>query len=364
MKMTGERNFTNRCRRLGRYHSRFLGSVFLIAILTPGESRTFIGRRVITAAAIFGNSREEEAKDPDPPKPPPLPPGRPPVPTLHFNAESRNQNTAILNRTPPPQPPKTEVKKSTNNETPAEMQDPPKTEWSQPPGPHPPGLANDYAWMQGHSDGNQWSGGWGAEAQYAQEQQYPVYSGDASYDQLQHSWPTLEEQLRDSLAREHDLFGQIQNLTASITALEQQDQRHIRQLDVLTERIVESEAQLAMERNNVLEYQANCTEFSRQLAVLHQELDDWQNRCAEFADLQAKSEARIKELKRNLKEARAEAENLAISIENSRIRDHMDDSKRKKKSRGILGWLWSFIVSPAEPEMGEDDQDPQVSIHC
>ena len=137
----------------------------------------------------------------------------------------------------------------------------------------------------------------------------------------------------------------------------------MRQMDVLMERIMETEAAMAQERNNALEYESNCTELGRQIAALHRELSDWQNRCAEFADAHKKNEVAIKELKKSLKDARTEAENLAISIENSRIRDHMDDSRRKKKkTRGLLGWIFSLIVSPSESDIEAEEDSPQVSF--
>jgi len=188
---------------------------------------------------------------------------------------------------------------------------------------------------------------------------------DAQFDRQQHTnqWPTLEEQLQSSFAREQDLYNELQNLTETISTLRQQDSLHLRQMDVLTERIMEAEATIFEGRSNALEYQTNCTEFANQIGNLHQELSDWQNRCAEFADAEKKNEYRIKELKKNLNEARAEAENLAISIENARVRDHMDESRlKKKKSRGLFGWL-SFILSSSsesESDGGAERKGPQV----
>ena len=313
------------------------------------ESRTIFGRHVI-AAAIFGN-KGENSKNTDgsqaslKTKPPP-PPGRPPL------LNGQKTSAAI----PPPPPPM-----AMKNETPADGSTKGARNSEVQPPPPPPMQQEGKGWVQNDNiaANQEWM-----DYQQPSQQQFPFFPESHGYDPHMNQWPSLEQQLQDSLARENELYGQIQNFTATINAMEQQNQLHVRQMDVLTERIMDAENQIAKERNTALEYEANCTELGRQIASLHQELEDWQARCAEFADKQQANDSKIKELKRDLKAARAEAENLAISIENSRIRDQMGDnaSKKKKKSRGLFGWLFSFFVSPTEPEVDtEDDQDPQVS---
>lgn len=342
------------------------------------ESRSLFGGRT-AAAALFGNKNNGDDKDSKPttsselPIPPPPPPGRPPLPTAVLPISE--QTTTMPPPPPPPQLDGGKLKEDIRVGKSSSIQDLKVTEsesdikiTANPQDPASGQSQNkNEAWSQQQpqqQQQHQWEGNtWGNDPQYGQQQQrpqQPYYAGDDQYNhQQQNQWPSLEQQLDDSINRENNLVDQIQNMTGSIGSMQQQEQLHARQMDVLTERIMQAEAEIAVERNHAMEYQSNCTDMARQVALLHDELLDWQSRCADFADQHKNSDGRMKELKKDLKEARAEAENLAISIENSRIRDHMDESRRKgKKSRGLLGWLFSFLVS-STPEVDEDMDSPQ-----
>ena len=358
-------------------------------LVASAESRSVFGSRTV-AAALFGKNEKEAGMErppihspPGKPRnPPPPPPGRPPLPTTPADQQQQQTNAAIDRKAmPPPPPPKLDGDPSKEDKGEAIKAAESSTETGETVAANPqePALPvmvdsqKNEPWSQQQQqqvDSQQqqqqqpWGGAWENDPQYAQQQQ-PYYAGDSQYNNQQ--WPTIEQQLDESINREYMLASQVQNLTETIRAVQSQDQLHTRQMDVLTERIMEAEAQIAHEHNAALEYQTNCTEMARQIAVLHDELLDWQSRCAGFADQHKVSETKIKELKKDLKEARAEAENLAISIENSRIRDHMDGSSltKKKKSRGLLGWIFSFLVSSSssEPEVDKDRENPQVRQH-
>lgn len=336
-------------------------TLLLVLLVAKTESRSPFGKQMLTAA-IFGSNRNEETKREEPPKPPPTkigpppPPGQPPIKTSA--GDNGVQNTPPV---PPPPPPRIREKDHTSKHANSNEAPPPPTTME----------GKEDVWIHGGANAaaNQWPpqqwwdvSQYGQQSQQSQQQQYPYYPEQNRFDPQMNGWNSMEQQFQDALAREQELYGQIQNLTASISAMEQQDQLHVRQMDVLTERIMDSENQVAKERNQALEYKSNCTELGREISALRKDLEDWQARCAEFADKQQLNENKIKELKRNLKAARAEAENLAISIENARIRDQMGEgsNKKKKKSRGLLGWLFSFLVS-SEPEIEEDDPDPEVT---
>lgn len=315
---------------------------FIIVLLVIKCECRFSSGGYMLAAAIFGGNKNEQVQNQGPPPKPPPPPGRPP-----FSTKNGQQAASSIPPPPPPMAKKNHSAANWNNENDGKVESPPP----------PPMEDHTVSLVQGDTN-QQWAGAWGRKPQYAQQQEeYPFYPENPMYGRY-NEWPSLEQQLHDSLAREHELYAQIQNLTASIASIEQQDELHVRQMDVLTERIMDAENQVAKERNTALEYKSNCTELGRQIALLHKELEDWQARCAEYADRQHADETKIKELKRDLKAANAEAENLAISIENSRIRDQMGDgsTKKKKKSRGLLGWLFGFLVS-SEPEFSEDDEE-------
>lgn len=356
------------------YRSTSTLSMALLLVIIPVESSVLFGRPFLASAIFKNNQGDKSSNVPEETSkpPPPPPPGQASTPNLsaqfpkpEVSPEERGKHGAevdpgLQNPKPPPPPLKQGNSRSISNSKPIIALK------------HPPESSSN--WMSEHSsqeanqgDGqHQWSRSREGGLSYSQQQHYPYFPQmDAQFDRQQHTnqWPTLEEQLQSSFAREQDLYNELQNLTETISTLRQQDSLHLRQMDVLTERIMEAEATIFEGRSNALEYQTNCTEFANQIGNLHQELSDWQNRCAEFADAEKKNEYRIKELKKNLNEARAEAENLAISIENARVRDHMDESRlKKKKSRGLFGWL-SFILSSSsesESDGGAERKGPQV----
>jgi regulator of replication initiation timing len=337
----------------------------LVSTISAAESRSLFGG-YMTAAAMFGKNNDpspETRDDKDSPnknlvaKPPPPPP--------RAGATPNRQPAKVKN--PPPPPPKREEEPNTTTSTipSTDAKDPElAVSWS--------GSVDTEQSLQGLGNGNpqdppvfqnyegwiQPAGPWKGEHSHyepQQQHQHPYYQGQEGY------WPSTEDQYADSIAREQELFEHVQNLTETINSMRQLDRLHTRQMDVLTERIMAAEAQIAMEHNRALEYQANCTELEREIIHLHEELSEWQQRCAAFADQNAKYEERVKDLKKNLEEARAAAENLAISIENARIRDQLDGSRRKKKSRGVLGWILGFIVSPAPEDDFDEEQSPRVS---
>ncbi|CAB9522526.1 Inherit from NOG: keratin, type II cytoskeletal [Seminavis robusta] len=337
-----------------RHYVRTLVVLTMMLWLPMAESsRGIFGGSRFPVAAIFGNPKDRDTAEETPPIQIITPPPPPPPPSI-----------------PPPPPPKLLDSMAVVKEEITEViveKDPQEEETTSISNPQEPTITES----------------WSLDNQQQQQQQYMppqhlyhVPPQQYYYDEQQqqqeqqqqdpyHHWPpplSLEQQLEESRAREQELLAQIHNLTETNQHVQQQDQIHSRQMDVLTERIMEAEAQIAHESNRVLEYQANCTAMGRQMAVVHQELADWQSRCASFADEHATSQTKIKELKKNLADARAKAENLAISIENARIRDQMDlglSKKKKKKKQSLLGWVFSFLWSSAESSSESDDEEYQ-----
>jgi hypothetical protein len=328
-----------------------------------------------------------------------IPPGRPPLPHARPLPPHQQQQQAALPKRPPPPPPpgrkeplvatqsEAEVKSLEQDSTQVVIEEEAAetlpsglnqtTEVSeeavqekvdgedaisrdqlQPPPPPPQWFESPYQeqapqpWMDPPPpEYNQWEGpdpnfqGW----------QDPQYYGDQSM--------YLQDELDESLARETELVLQLDNLTVSVTGMEQREELHVRQLDVLTERIMDVEAQAAADRNSLIEYEANSTALGLTIATLQEELEDWQRRCAEFSETSELNEQKISELKRTIKAKQSEAEDLAIAIENLRLAEKEKEeynSRRKRKQAGVFSWLFSWLANSSDDEYQEFTREVSI----
>lgn len=155
----------------------------------------------------------------------------------------------------------------------------------------------------------------------------------------------LEHDLQLSLQRQQELLQQAQNLTGMILLLEQREELHLRQLDVLTERVLQVENSAAHERNLVVEYQANCTALLLQVQSLEGNVEQWRWRCQELVNQTQQDAKELATLKKEKKAALLEAEDLAALIEKHRLSDTEGDdvyASSKRKNRGFLAWLFGW----------------------
>lgn len=144
---------------------------------------------------------------------------------------------------------------------------------------------------------------------------------------------------------------QLDNLTAAVAVMEQREELHLRQLDVLTERIIDIEAQAAEERNKLTEYEANCTAYALTAESLEKETTEWQRRCSELMERKANDTATITELKRAIKEKQSEAEEIAIAIENVRLAEKRREQNQKRGGstrKSLLSRLYSAFFGGQE----------------
>lgn len=361
--------------------------IFLISLMCTGCDGHSSKR--LPLAGIFGLGGKKEEQQPPPPQyfqsyPPqrlqkqqrqnqrqsssPPPPGRrPPLPQsardgrpLSQNVRPEVRNGSLLQRPPPPPPSekgnpplkveedqkaedKEEVESKGGDSIVAEADDENAAQESvevqeeskQPPPPPPQwGAATSYQQtppVQG------WMGP--PPTEYGRWEAAPYYEGQGNEIYLQ-------EELDESLARETDLIVQLDNLTAAIVVMEQREELHMRQLDVLTERVMDVEAQGAEDRNRLVEYETNCTALGQSIATLNEELGEWQNRCKEFTERHEEDQETLSDLKKTIKEKSTEAEELAMVIENLRLAEQREASRsQKQKKGGLLTWLLSFFFN-------------------
>ena len=324
---------------------------FLLGISTI--LTTCQGRSRLVTAGIFGFGVSDRKDERSPPPSNSIgsspmnrqPPGqmsdsrRPP-----FREESR--------KPPPPPPPPLEVIDSKERDTEKEQRD---DERILPPPPFWGGF-NPYGpgWMP--PPDTAWSAPpqlW--QQQQQQHQQYYPQEGDEINE-----FQRMQRLLDETLTRESELLGHVQNLTSSLAIFQQREDLHTRQLDVLTERVMDAEAQTASERNTLLENQANCTELGRLIAVLNDEINEWELKCEKLSAQHESDEFKLAEMIDEVKARNTEVEQFATTIEKARLADERDryvsERNRKKKQRGFFAWL--FGVGGDD---GDEDERLQVS---
>lgn len=345
--------------------------LLLLAVILAGACRA---HRIIPVAAIipglgglFGSDEKESDRQMPPPRsgqdyPQQRPPKRPPPPpprsgqqqkTEQENASQGNPQSGDASveteehqtqqKQPPPPPPR-QVQQQQEQQRLLEEQQNEEQIWdpyNQFSGLPPPGWGGLPA-----PDGT-----WGM----------PPPQGDWMQQAEMDGFQNMQREIEDRIARELDLWNEIHNLTASLATSEQREDLHMRQLDMLTERVMETEAAAASERNELMELRANCTEMGRAIAVLQDEVEEWKNRCTTLHEQRDQDKERFKEVQETLKARDFEVEELASSIEKSRLgkeREKYLSDRRKKKKGGFFSWL--FGVGRDDT----DDDEEQLQVRC
>lgn len=166
--------------------------------------------------------------------------------------------------------------------------------------------------------------------------------------------PTIHQELEAFIAREAALLAELQNVTAVMASYEQRDDLHMRQLDVLTERVMDAEATAASERNLLIECQANCTELGRTIAQMQDQMEEWSIRCQNLTLQHEDDTERLTKMKVELKERNREVEDLATIIETARLdterERHLVERNSRKKKRGFFAWLFGMHSREEEDE--------------
>jgi hypothetical protein len=275
--------------------------------------------------------------------------------------QTKDDEPLEASKLPPPPPPPQQQQQQHQEEQHWGVSNPPyqqqqqQQQQMQPPPPQQQ-QQQQQGWM-GPPPNNEYGGGGGG---WEEQQQY--YNENHQYH---HPTMMLQEQelLEESLIRETDLMGQLDNMTAAVVIMEQREDLHMRQLDVLTERVMDVEAQAAEDRNLLVEYEANCTALGRNLATLQDDLDEWQKRCNDFTERHEVDSEKLTELKRLVKGKESEAEDLAIAIENLRLAEKRREASSKrtqKNKRGLLSWLFGgywFSSGSSDDEYEEVTRD-------
>ena len=167
----------------------------------------------------------------------------------------------------------------------------------------------------------------------------------------------LQSELEASAGREADLMHQIGNLTSTLSAAKDTANGRLHTIDVLTERIAETEARAAAEGNAAKELKANCTELADTALKLRKETTRWEEKCAALEEQSACDAKEVQELREELGRKQAELEDLACAIEEDRVdaerERYLEEIRQRRKKRGFLAVLFGGIFGKGYDEEEE-----------
>ena len=213
----------------------------------------------------------------------------------------------------------------------------------------------------------------------------------------------LQQQLDDSLQRQHEWQHRAHNVTRALATLQQRNELHLRQVEVLTERVMAVEATAAAEHLHYLEALANGTALAQHVVVLKKEVEEWQQKCHDYLRAKEELETELHRVKKEWRSSLLQTEDLAALIERHRLRaelrhDDGDDDEeeeeeednnydednndndednnnkarrrrrrrrtikhRKKKKRGF--WAWLFGWGDDDNEVNRHNQDDLQDVY-
>lgn len=310
------------------------GTLFLCIVLSLLSESKAHWNRAFTVYGIFGGGggKSNVNKPIDKPLLPPPPP--------RIEGKTLSSQTPLI--IPPPPPRNSDRNESQSN---VSVVPPPNGIW---------GMPNENMAQ---------NGGMIASSQGWEAQQPPAVDPWMYQQQYNMDWDAC-------LQREQILMDQVQNLTFTIHAMEQRDNLHTRQLDVLTERCIEVEAQASKKHNQAQELRVNCTRLTEQVTNLNQELEEWRSKCKEYMDQREDAQDKIKNIEKELKKSQYDREDMALMVERHRIQlqqQHDGSSSRsrgkpKKKKRGFFAWLFGMSNVEDDDDLEELQEEARTTL--
>ena len=192
-----------------------------------------------------------------------------------------------------------------------------------------------------------------------QQQQHWGQTHQAQYEDWEAVDPyvALQSELEAATAREAELLYQVSNLTASLGAARDAATGRLHTIDVLTERISETEARAASESNAALELRANCTNLAKTVQQLQEEASASEERCALLEEQKACDDKLLNELRDEIRKKQSELEDLACAIEEDRAdaerERYLEEIRQRRKKRGFFGTILGAIFGKGYDEEEE-----------
>ena len=192
-----------------------------------------------------------------------------------------------------------------------------------------------------------------------QQQQQWGQTQQAQYEDWEAVDPffALQSELEALTAREAELLYQVSNLTASRDTAQDAASGRLHTIDVLTERISETEARAASESNAALELRANCTKLAKTVQQLQEEASAREERCAILEEQKVCDDNLVKELRNEIRKKQSELEDLACAIEEDRVdaerERYLEEIRQRRKKRGFFGAIFGALFGKGYDEEEE-----------
>jgi uncharacterized phage infection (PIP) family protein YhgE len=171
---------------------------------------------------------------------------------------------------------------------------------------------------------------------YTAANNYPPYNPPPAYIDPA-TYQNLLYELDESTLREMTLTHQLHNLSSYVDSLNSESENLVLRVDVLTERLADTNANFNYVHNRNLELQQNCTQLAETVETLKEEIAGYDGKISSMEDEKSESEKILVELRGELRRVTDELEQLACLVETERFEteknEFLRDFKRKQGSK-------------------------------
>eukprot|EP00956_Cyclotella_meneghiniana_P040248 scaffold190663_cov92-Cyclotella_meneghiniana.AAC.1 len=165
---------------------------------------------------------------------------------------------------------------------------------------------------------------------------YPPYNPPSSYIDPA-AYQNLLYELDESTLREMTLTHQLHNVSAYVDTLTSESENLIMRIDVLTERLADTNANFNFVHNRNLELEKNCTQLTATVESLSEEIIGYKSKIAGMDQDMVESEKILGELRSELRKVTDELEKLACLVETERFEieksDFLTNFKKKQEDK-------------------------------
>lgn len=195
---------------------------------------------------------------------------------------------------------------------------------------------------------------------------YPPYNPPQSSYIDPAAYQNLLYELDESTLREMTLTHQLHNISAYVDTLTSESENLVMRIDVLTERLADSNANFNFVHNRNLELEKNCTALAATVESLQDDIASQEAKMTAMEDVKAENEKIMAELRGELRRVTDELEQLACLVETERFEmeksEFLKDFKRKqalkrRKKRGFWAWLFGFDSEDKVDDSVEGEQE-------
>jgi len=193
--------------------------------------------------------------------------------------------------------------------------------------------------------------------QQQQQQQHPnsnynVYN-QQQMDENAAYYQNLLYELDESTLREMTLTHHVHNLTSLLGTVQSESDVLLARIDVMTERLADSDANFNYVHNRNLELDANCTSLSQLVRQLQKDIESHESSLKDMESDKDEGDKLVNELRAELRKVTSELEKLACLVETERFEgeksEYLDElhekqvhKRKKKKKWSFWGWMFGW----------------------